>query len=335
MSDISASSGTDGTAKRIVFLDRATIGPSVDVTRPAFAHEWVEYDRTAPEQVADRLANADIAITNKAPIGAEELSRAPNLKMISIAATGYDIVDLDACRTRGIIVSNVRGYAVNTVPEHVFSLILALRRSIVGYRRDVANGEWQRARQFCFFNHPISDLRGSRLGIVGEGVLGQSVAAIGKNGFGMDVVFLDHDNVGDEVRRTGAFVSKDELIETSDVITLHCPLLPSTRDMFGIEQFRKMKSTAIIVNTARGGLIQDAALAEAVNDALIGGAAIDVLSVEPPADDHPFFKLLEKPNFILTPHVAWASDQAMQTLWHQVIAHIENYHAGTPSNVIA
>ena len=335
MSKISAACGGEGDAKRIVFLDRATIGPSVDVTRPAFEHEWVEYDRTAPEQVAERLADADIAITNKAPIGAETLARAPNLKMIAIAATGHDIVDTDACRARGVVVSNIRGYASNTVPEHVFSLILALRRSIVGYREDVARGEWQRAGQFCFFNHSISELRGSRLGIIGEGVLGQSVAAIGKNGFGMEVVFLDHEYVTDEARRTCKFVSNDELIETSDAITLHCPLLPSTRDMFGIEQFRQMKSTGIIVNTARGGLIQDAALAEALDNGLIGGAAIDVLTAEPPADNHPFFKLLENPNFILTPHVAWASAEAMQTLWHQVIDHIENYHSDAPSNVVA
>ncbi|MGI9411531.1 MAG: NAD(P)-dependent oxidoreductase [Hyphomicrobiaceae bacterium] len=242
-----------------------------------------------------------------------------------------------ACFCSGVdsvVVSNIRSYASNTVPEHVFSLILALRRSIIGYRQDVANGEWQRAGQFCFFNHPISDLRGSRLGVIGEGVLGQSVAAIGKNGFGMDVVFLDHEFVSDEARQENTFVGKDELIETSDTITLHCPLLPSTRDMFGIAQFRQMKSTAIIVNTARGGLIQDTALAEALNHDLIGGAAIDVLSAEPPADDHPFFNLLEKPNFIPTPHVAWASSQAMQILWDQLIGHIENYHAGAPSNVI-
>ncbi len=334
MTSISADDGGGSTTKHIVFLDRGTIGPDVEVTRPAFEHEWVDYDRTAPEQVAERLVDADIAITNKVPIGADELAMAPNLKMIAIAATGYDIVDVDACRARGVVVSNIRGYAVNTVPEHAFSLILALRRSIVGYRQDVANGEWQRSGRFCFFNHPISDLRGSRLGIVGEGVLGQAVAAIGKNGFGMDVVFLDHEHVTDEVRKTSTFVAKDELIQTSDAITLHCPLLPSTRDMFGIEEFRQMKSTAIIVNTARGGLIQDAALAEALNEGLIGGGAVDVLSAEPPADDHPFFKLLEKPNFILTPHVAWASAEAMQTLWEQMIDHIENFHSGAPSNVV-
>ena len=320
---------------RIVFLDRDTIGPSVEITRPSFEHEWIEYDRTAPDQVADRLSGADMAVTNKAPIGPAELQAAPNLKMIAIAATGYDVIDVAACRDRGVVVSNVRGYAVNSVPEHAFSLILALRRSIVGFRQDVANGEWWRAQQFCFFNHSIEDLRNSRLGVVGEGVLGQSAAAIGKNGFGMEPVFLDHEFVGDEARASGTFVSFDELLETSDAITLHCPLLPSTQGMFGIEAFRKMKRDAVIVNTARGGLIQESALVQAIEEGLIGGAGIDVLAKEPPADDHPFIRLLGRPNFILTPHVAWASGAAMQTLWDQVVAHIENFHAGKPSNAVA
>ncbi len=319
----------------IVFLDRDTIGPSVRVTRPDFDHSWTEHARTAPDQVAERLADADIAITNKAPIGAEQLAAAPKLKMIAVAATGHDVIDKDACRARGVVVSNVRGYAVNTVPEHAMALILALRRSIVGFRNDVAAGEWQRAGQFCFFNHPIEDLRGSRLGIVGEGALGQSVAAIARNGFGMETVFLDHELVTDEMRATQTFVDKDELLATSDAITLHCPLLPSTQGMLGIEEFRKMKPQAIVVNTARGGLIQDEALVQAIEEGLIGGAGIDVLAGEPPADDHPFFRLLERPNFILTPHVAWASSAAMQTLWDQVIEHVENFHAGAPSNVVA
>lgn len=319
---------------RIVFLDRETLGPSVQVTRPGFEHHWTEHARSAPDEVAQRLAQADIAITNKAPIGREQLAAAKNLKMIAVAATGYDVIDIAACRARGVVVSNVRAYAVNTVPEHAIALILALRRSIIGYRQDVAAGEWQRAGQFCFFNHPIEDLRGSRLGVVGEGALGQSVAAIAKNGFGMDTVFLDHEFVSREARASHSFVSLDELLASSDAITLHCPLVPSNRGMFGIREFRKMKRTAILVNTARGGLIQDAALAQAIEEGLIAGAGIDVLAEEPPADDHPFLKLLGRPNFILTPHVAWASRTAMQALWNQVIEHVENFHAGKPSNVV-
>ncbi|MDE2608937.1 MAG: glycerate dehydrogenase, partial [Burkholderiales bacterium] len=158
---------------KIVFLDRATLAPQIRLRRPAFAHEWIEYDRTQPHEVAARLAGATIAITNKVALGEAVLRDAPGLKLIAVAATGTDCVDKAACRAREIAVSNIRGYAVDTVPEHTFALILALRRNLVAYRDDVLAGAWQRAGQFCFFDHPIHDLRGARLGIVGAGVLGQ------------------------------------------------------------------------------------------------------------------------------------------------------------------
>ena len=179
---------------RIVFLDRSTIGPSVNVSKPAFDHDWVEYDRTAPDQVIERLGGADIAVSNKVPIRRDAIEALPGLKMICIPATGHDAFDIDTCRERGIVVSNVRGYATNTVPEHTFALILALRRSLVGFRQDVIDGEWQKAAQFCFFNHPIRDLAGSTLGIFGEGVLGQGVAKLAQ-AFGMKPLFAAHKGV--------------------------------------------------------------------------------------------------------------------------------------------
>ena len=168
----------------------------------------------------------------------------------------------------------------------------------------------------------------------GEGASGRAVAAVGKNGFGMEPVFLKHEFVSDEDLAANTFLPLEEFLETADVITLHCPLLPQTRDMFGIDEFRRMKKTALIINTARGGLIKDGDLAAAIKEGLIGGAAIDVLAPEPPADDHPFFDLLERPNFILTPHVAWASREAMQTLADQLMDNIENFIRGQPSNVV-
>ena len=200
---------------KIVFLDRDTMGPSVEIVRPDFDHEWVEYGKTAPAEVAERISDADLVITNKAPIRAEQLTNASKLKMISIAATGFDVIDVPACEKHGVVVSNVRGYAENTVPEHAFALILALRRGIIGFRQDVINGEWQKSGQFCFFNHPIADLAGSRLGIIGEGVIGQNVARIAR-GFNMDVVFAAHkgvDGLGP------LYTPWDEVIETSDVIS--------------------------------------------------------------------------------------------------------------------
>lgn len=320
---------------RVVFLDRDTIGPAVELNRPSFAHEWQAYPRTAPDDVAERLRTADIAITNKAPIGATVLDAAPNLKMIAVAATGYDCVDVAACRARGVVVANVRGYATTTVPEHVFALLLALRRSIIGYKQDTAQGAWGAAQQFCFFAHPIGDLRGAQLGIVGNGALGRAVAAIAQHGFGMQVAYLDHARVTDALRAADRFLPLEELLATSDCISLHCPLTSTTEGMFGIEQFRAMRRSAIFVNTARGALVQEAALVAAIEQGLIAGAGVDVLAKEPPPDDHPYMSLMARPNFLMTPHVAWASDSAMQTLWGQVIGNIENFRAGNPSNTVA
>ncbi len=315
---------------KVVFLDRDTIGPSVAVTRPDVPHDWVEYAKTAAEDVADRIAEADIVITNKAPIRAEALAGASRLKMIAVAATGYDVIDLPATKARGVTVSNVRGYAVNTVPEHTFALIFALRRSIVGFRQDVIAGEWQRAQQFCFFNHPIRDLSGSTLGIVGRGTLGRSVGRIGE-ALGMTVVYAGRKG---EAKAGEGYVPFDEVLETADVLSLHVPLTPQTRDLIGMPEFRQMKKHPLVINTSRGGLVNEADLVQALNEGLIAGAGFDVLTREPPAPDNPLLAVLDRPNVIVTPHVAWASDEAMQGLWTQVIGHIENYLAGRPTNVL-
>jgi glycerate dehydrogenase len=315
---------------KVVFLDRDTIGPSVTITRPAFSHEWVEYGKTAAEDVAARIADADIVITNKAPVRESAIADASKLKMIAVAATGYDVVDLAFAKQRGITVSNVRGYAVNTVPEHTFGLIFALRRSIVGYRQDVIAGEWQRANQFCFFNHPIRDLAGSTLGVFGRGTLGRSVARIAE-ALGMNVVFAARKDAGTVEPGYTAF---DEVLETADIITFHMPLTPDTRDLIGMPEFQKMKRHPLVINTARGGLVNEAALVQALDEGLIAGAGFDVLTKEPPAPGNPLLTILNRPNFILTPHVAWASDEAMQALWTQVVGHLENFEKGTPSNVL-
>lgn len=315
---------------RIVFLDRDTIGPSVELTRPDFNHAWIQHAKTAPEEVAGRIANAEIVITNKAPIRAETLAAAPDLKMISIAATGYDVIDVEACRARGIIVSNVRGYAEHTVPEHTFALILALKRALFGYRQDVIDGEWEKSGQFCFFNHPVSDLHGATLGIFGRGVIGQAVAALGE-AFGMRTLFAARKGVEGSGPPYTPF---DEVLEASDVITLHAPLTPATRDMIAYREFQKMRRKPLIINASRGGLVNEADLVRALDEDLISGIGFDVLTAEPPAPGNPLLTVLKRPNVVVTPHTAWASQQAMQTVWNQVIEHIENFYAGTPSNVL-
>jgi glycerate dehydrogenase len=313
---------------RIVFLDRSTL--RANIRRPAFEHTWQEYPVTPPAELLQRLRDATVAITNKVPLRADTLQRLPQLKMIAVAATGYDVVDIDWCRAHGLAVANIRNYAVHTVPEHAFALIGALRRNLLAYRRDVENGRWQQVDQFCFFDHPIRDLYGATLGIIGEGVLGQATANIAR-GFGMQVLFADH--APPKVPGV-VFTPFDEVLAQSDVISLHVPLSAETRNMIGIEQFRRMKRTAILINTARGGLVDEQALARALSEGLIAGAGFDVLSSEPPKDGNPLLEL-RLPNFILTPHVAWASDEAMQFLADQLIDNIEAFVRGSPQNLVS
>jgi glycerate dehydrogenase len=313
--------------EHVVFLDRSTL--QATVRRPAFEHTWEEFDTTSPEQTVERLRNATVALTNKAPLRGDVLAQLPKLKMIAVAATGYDVIDVPACRERGIAVANIRNYAVHTVPEHAFALILALRRSLLEYRADVERGRWQQVDQFCFFDHPIRDLHGSTIGIFGEGVLGQGTAAIAR-AFGMRVLFADHA----PPKMPGVeFTPMDEVLAQSDVISLHCPLTPESRNFIGLEQLRKMKRSAILINTARGGLVDEGALVTALKEGLIAGAGFDVLTKEPPKEGNPLLDV-RMPNFILTPHVAWASDGAMQFLADQLIDNVELFIKGTPQHLV-
>lgn len=312
---------------RIVFLDRSSL--DARVRRPAFAHSWQDYANTAPHEVVERLRTASVAITNKVPLRAEALRQLPELRMIAVAATGYDVIDVDYCMANSIAVANIRNYAVHTVPEHTFTLITALRRNLLAYRADVERGRWQQSEQFCFFDHPIRDLHGATLGIIGEGVLGQGTARIAR-GFGMRVLFADHA----PPRAPGVeFTPLDSVLAESDVVSLHVPLTPETRNLIGIEQLRRMKRGALLINTSRGGLVDEAALAQALTEGLIAGAGFDVLTREPPTDGNPLLAL-RLPNFILTPHVAWASEGAMQSLADQLVDNIEAYVAGRPQNLV-
>ncbi|WP_233850598.1 D-2-hydroxyacid dehydrogenase [Paraburkholderia sp. HD33-4] len=316
--------------QKIVFLDRATLAPQIRLSRPAFEHEFAEFEHTAPEQVAARLAGATIAITNKVALTADVIAQLPSLKLVAVAATGTDCVDKAACERHGVRVSNIRGYAVNTVPEHTFALMLALRRNLIAYRDDVLNGEWQKSGQFCFFNHAIHDLGGMTLGIIGEGVLGQRVAEIAK-AFGMRPLFAAHkgrDGLGP------LYTPWDEVLATSDIITIHSPLTPQTRGMLATPEFRKMKRKPLIINTARGGLVDEEALVRALDEGLIGGIGFDVLSGEPPAADNPLMRIAGRPNVIVTPHVAWASDEAQQSLADQLMGNIERFVRGEPANLV-
>lgn len=315
---------------KIVFLDRATIAPQIRLRTPAFAHELVVHERTRPEDVVARLKGATIAITNKVALTSAILEQLPELRLVAVAATGTDCVDKAYCQRNNIAVANIRGYAVNTVPEHAFALILALRRNLVAYRDDVIKGEWQKSGQFCFFNHAIHDLAGARLGIIGEGALGQSVATLAR-AFGMVPLFAEHKGKRD---MGPLYTPWDEMLATSDIITIHSPLTPETRNMIALPEFRKMARRPLLINTARGGLVDEEALAQALDEGLISGAGFDVTAGEPPAADSPMMRISSRPNVILTPHVAWASDEAQQTLADQLIDNIENFGAGKPTNLV-
>lgn len=320
----------------IVFLDHDTLGPEVSMRRPALPHDWIAYDLTAPGQVAERARDATILIVNKVPLREPVLEQLPKLRFVAVAATGTDNVDLAACRRRGIPVSNVRAYAVHTVPEHTFALILALRRSLFAYRDSVVAGDWQRAGQFTLLTHPIRDLNGATLGIIGEGAIGQAVADLGR-AFGMRVLFAAHKGHHDMGRHDMGplYTPFDEVLERSDVLSLHCPLTPETRNLLGDAEFERMARRPLVVNTARGGLIDDEALVRALESGRIAGAAVDAVSVEPPPLDHPFMRLAGRPEFILTPHVGWASREARQAVADQVTACIEGFAAGQPRNLVA
>jgi glycerate dehydrogenase len=307
----------------IVFLDRESV--DAEVRKPNFPHSYREYPSTSADAVVERLKDATIALINKIPMRAETLKQLPKLKLIAVAATGTDIVDKQYCRDNGITVVNIRNYAFNTVPEHVFALIFALRRNLIAYREDVRNGEWQRSTQFCFFTHPIRDIAGSTLGIVGFGALGKSVARRAE-ALGMRVLATD-------VISQPGLLDLATILKESDVITLHTPLTPQTRNMIGAKELVMMRRDAILINTARGGLVDEQALADALKNGVIGGAGFDVLTSEPPKNGNVLLEI-HQPNFILTPHVAWASQQAMQILADQLIDNVEAFVAGTPQNVV-
>lgn len=313
--------------EKIVFLDRKSV--NANFRTPSFANEWKDYPMTDKAEVVERLQDATIAITNKVKLGKDEIDQLPKLRLIQVSATGTDCVDVNYCREIGISVLNVRNYATASVPEHVFTLLLALRRNLLAYRNDVKIGNWQKADTFCLLDHPIKDLNNSTLGIIGYGVLGKAVEKSAL-AFGMKVLISEHKNV--TTARSGR-VTFDEILQSSDIITLHCPLTDETRGFLGKNEFRRMKNSALLINCGRGGLVDEKALVEALRAGEIAGAGVDVLSNEPPKEGNPLLEI-DLPNLIITPHIAWASLEAMQVLADQVIDNLEAFINGSPQNLV-
>ena len=318
---------TNDKSQSIVFLERNTF--NVEFRKPDFKHEWVEFNETSPEKIVERLQNATIVICNKLALRRETLSQLPRLRLIAVAATGVDNVDLEYCRSHQIVVINTRGYAVNSLPEHALMLMLALRRNLIAYRDDINNGAWNQARQFCLLHHPINDLKGSTIGIVGFGKLGQSMAHLA-SAVGMKVLVAERKAASSIRAERTPFV---EVLKQSNIVSLHCPLTAETENLIGSEELNLMRGDSILINTARGALVDDRALLQAILTNGIAGAGIDVLREEPPRDWNPLLEA-RLPNLIITPHNAWASQQAMQTLADQLVDNLEVFVRGEPRNLV-
>ena len=310
-----------------VFLDAEGIDDcNLEMLKSA-CDELEIYSFSTPEEVIERLSGAEIVITNKARIGNDEMAANPDIKLICLVATGTDVIDLKAAAERGITVCNCQAYGTDSVVQHVFASILALQTNLLQYQQAVRQGRWQSARQFCFLDYPITELRGKTLGIVGYGTLGKGVAKIAE-AFGMEVVVAARPGSDDTTRP-----SLSELLPQLDILTLHCPLNDVTRGLIGEQEFASMKSTALVVNAARGGIVDEVALVEALKNREIAGAAMDVLSVEPPKNSNPLLEA-ELPNLIITPHIAWASKEARQRIVDQTVENIESWKAGGKLRVV-
>lgn len=311
---------------KIVMLDGETVPLSLPTGQ--VQADWVIRPQTSASDVVAALAGATVAITNKVALRADMLDQLPGLRFICVAATGYDCIDLDACRARGILVSNVPGYSTQSVAESVIAAIFALRRQLMAYALDTRT-DWPQAAHFCLHRQPIQDIAGATLGIVGKGDIGQAVGQLAQ-ALGMQVQYAERKG-SDRIRE--GYVSFEQMLATSDIISLHCPLSEQTRQLIDWQVLSQMKPHAQLINTARGGLINEDDLAAALKQGVIGGAALDVLSSEPPAADNPL--LADLPTLLLTPHIAWASRSGVENLVSGVMTNIAAFVQGQPVNLVS
>ncbi|MEM6278644.1 MAG: D-2-hydroxyacid dehydrogenase [Verrucomicrobiota bacterium] len=313
---------------KIVLLDAFTANPG-DLSwegLEAFG-EVVVHERTAPEDVVERCEGAQVVLTNKALVPAEAIQALPDLEYIGVVATGVNIVDLEAAKEAGVKVTNVPGYSTDSVAQLTFALILELASRAGDHSKAVGEGAWESCADFSFTTGPIVEMAGRRLGIVGFGAIGQATAKIA-SAFGMDVVVY---NRTQEKVVGYPYLELDELISTSDIVSLHCPLTPDTQDLMNAERLASMKKGAWLINTSRGPLIDEPALAEALHSGQIGGAGLDVLCREPMSQGNP---LRTAPNCLITPHIAWATYEARVRLIDQVVANVKAWIDGSPVNVV-
>jgi glycerate dehydrogenase len=311
----------------IVFLDRDSFTRGIEFRAARLkGGAWRDYPQTPPALVLERARDAEVVITNKVRLPGEILAALPGLRLVAAAATGVDNIDIETARARGIGVCNVRGYAQRSVPEHVFALLFALRRNLVAYHQAARDGTWSHSDFFCLHTYPIEDLAGSTLGVIGGGTLGRSVAQLGE-ALGLRVLIAEQRGAA---LRPGR-VAFEDVLRSSDAVSLHLPLTHATRHLIGTAELAIMKPGAVLINTARGGVVDEDALLAALRGGRLAGAAMDVLAQEPPPVDHPLI-VADLPNLIITPHVAWASRQAQQKLADEVIENIAAFLRGELRN---
>ncbi|TYO96391.1 glycerate dehydrogenase [Geothermobacter ehrlichii] len=320
---------------KIVYLDAHAANPGdLDWSSLEALGEVAIYDRTPQEKVLERIGDAEAVLTNKVPFDRERLQALPHLRYIGVTATGYNIVDVEAARERGVIVTNIPAYSTASVAQMVFALLLELTQNVGHHHHLVRWGHWTEAPDFCFWDRPLIELEGMTMGLVGFGQIGRRVARIAR-AFGMEVQV--HTRTPERYRdrpenRDVRFVGLEELLQSSDVVSLHCPLSAETERLLDARRLALLKPSAFLINTARGALVDETALARALKEKQLAGAGLDVLSVEPPPGDNP---LLTAPNCFITPHVAWATKAARQRLLDYLVANLRAFIDGKPQNVVS
>ena len=306
-----------------VFLDKGTFSDGIDLPAPTGVSDYITYDDTPKDTdvIIERCKDADIIITNKVQIGADVIANLPKLKLIQLTATGMNNVDQDACDKHDVALYNVAGYAVKSVPEHTFMLMLNAMRAGIHYHQKVADGSWLANGNFSLLDIPLIDLEDKTLGVIGVGTIGKRVTEIAR-AFGMTVLWADHQ--GQEPRNED-YTAFDEVLARSDIITLHCPLNEQTKHLINKDTLAKVTKQPLIVNIARGGIVDSQALADAINDETIIGYASDVFEQEPIAADDPLLTLADHPRVIFSPHNAWGSKSAQETLWQMLSKQVTEF----------
>ena len=311
--------------KNVVFLDRDTFPEGFIIPPLKINAKWKYYGFTSDKQVSTRIKDANIIVNNKVNLTSKNLNGANKLELIAISATGTNIVDLEYCKSKGIAVTNLRDYASDSVAEHVLAMILTLLKQIKGLEKDIKKDIWQTRKVFALLSKKIQNLNGKRIGIIGKGSIGLKVAKLSK-AFGMKVTFLS----ARKLKRSDL----SKFLKNIDILTIHCPLNKNTENLISLKELKLMKKDSMVINTARGGIINEADLVYALNKKIISSAGIDVTTMEPPRRNHPYYKIINSPNFIWTPHTAWASDETLKNALDQLIENINSFYLGKPKNLV-